>query len=279
MSKTLALMLVFAVAFLASCQKQDVDKDKAAVRALVDGDTIHFKTGTAGDSSEGASTTDDTTMGIWWRGPQTHDSLPTIDVEVQGDSAWVGWHQHNYGEIFHWVQTSETTAAKWTKSLQEAVQLNAVYRRDGQSSDTDRGWKLKKMSLECGQSETTNTVQIDSLKIHSSLRDILIVNPLESYFPADSLITFTPGEKLDITLYTNVTNGYAWLHAFWGLLLVRTPFQGQGDGVFTGTWSAELWPGFRFAIFDLMTNSTLMDPVAPYDYNGWLLPYKIQTAK
>ncbi len=274
----LALMLAFAVTFFVSCKKQDVDKDKAAVRALVEGDTTHFSSGTAGDSSENSLAADDTTMGIWWRGPQTHDSLPTIDVEVQGDSAWVGWHQHNYGEVFHWVKTSETTAVKWTKPLQEAVQIDAVYKREGKDTDTDRGWRLRKISLAYGQSETTSTVRIDSLRIRSSLRDILIVGPLDTYYHIDSLVSFTPAEQLDITLYTNATDGYAWLHAFWGVLFVRLPFQDQGNGVFTGTWNAQIIPGFRFAIFDLMTRNTLMDPAAPYDFSGWLLPYKIQPA-
>lgn len=281
MRKALVLTLAFvsAVFFFASCQKQDVDKDKAAVQALVEGDTTHFNCGTAGDSTEGSSLTADTTMGIWWRGPQTHDSAPVIDVNVQGDSARVSWHQHNYGELFHWVKTSDTTAVKWTKPLAESVQMNAVYKREGTTTDADRGWKLEKISLAYDQSESVNTVRIDSLRIHSSLRNILIVGPLDTYYGVDSLIAFTPGEQLTITLYTNVTDGYAWLHAFWGALFVRLPFQNQGNGVYTGTWNAEIIPGFRFAIFDLMTKGTLMDPNASYDQNGWLLPYKIQTAE
>jgi len=280
MRKALVLSLTFVVAvvFFASCRKQDIDKDKAAVRALVEGDTTHFKSGTAGDSTENGVAADDTTMGVWWRGPQTHDSTATIEVHVDGDSAWVAWHQHNYGEIIHWVKTSDTTAAKWTKPLQEAVQLNAVYMREGKDTDADRGWKLKKISLAYGESETTTSVRIDSLKIHSSLRDILIVDPLSTYYWTDSLVTFTPGEKLDIKLYTNVTDGYAWLHAFWLWLFVRSPFEYQGDGVYAGTWNAQVIPGLRFAIFDLMTRGTLMDHDAPYDYSGWLLPYMIETA-
>ena len=108
----LTLMLVFAATGFVACQKQDFDSDEAAVRALVKGDPAHFTSGTAGDSSENAQLAEDTTRGKWWRGPQTHDSVPTIDVQVQGDSAWVGWYQHNYGEIFHWVMTSDTTAVK-----------------------------------------------------------------------------------------------------------------------------------------------------------------------
>lgn len=280
MRKVLVLSLTFvaAVMFFGSCKQQDIDKDKAAVRALVEGDTTHFKAGTSGDSTENGLAADDTTMGIWWRGPQTHDSAATIEVQVEGDSAWVAWHQHNYGEIYHWIKIATDTAVKWTKPLQEAVQLNAVYKREGKDTDTDRGWKLRKISLANGESETTNTVRIDSLKIHSSLRDIMIVGPLETYYHLDSLVTFTPGEQLDITLYTNAVDGYAWLHAFWGWLFVRSPFQSQGDGVYTGTWNAQIIPGLRFAIFDLITKNTLMDHDAPYDYSGWLLPYMIKTA-
>jgi hypothetical protein len=159
------------------------------------------------------------------------------------------------------------------------VQINGIYRRDGSDTAAYRGWKLKRISLALGQSETTNTVRIDSLKIHSSLRNILIVDPLATYYHVDSLVTFTPGEKLDITLYTNATDGYGWLHAFWGMAFVRLPFEDPGSGVFTGTWNAQMIPGLRFVIFDLMTKGTLMDRAAPYDYNGWLLPYKVQTAQ
>ena len=276
----LTVMFVAAVTSLVSCKKQqDVDKDKAAVRALVEADTTHFNSGSAGDSSENNLAAEDTTMGLWWRGPQTHDSLPVIEVEVVDDSAWVAWHQHNYGEMYHWVKIATDKAVKWTKPLQEAVQINGVYTRDGKDTDADRGWKLEKMSLAYGVSETTNTVRIDSLRIQSSLRSILIADPLNKYYSLDSFVTFTPGEQLTLTLYTNATDGYAWLHAFWSIFFVKLPFQDQRDGVYTGTWSAELLPGFRFAIFDLMTKSTLMGETAPYDYNGWLLPYKIQPAR
>jgi hypothetical protein len=262
----LTIMLAVAVSFLGSCKKQqDVDKDKAAVRALVEADTTHFNSGTAGDSSENSLAAD--------------DSIAAVEVEVEGDSARVAWHQHNYGAVYHWVRIATDTAVRWIKPLQEAVQINGVYMREGKDTDADRGWKLKKISLAYGVSESVNTVRIDSLRIHSSLRDILIPGPLDTYYWVDSLVTFTPGEQLTMTLYTNATEGYAWLHAFWTVFFVRSPFQDQGNGVYTGTWNAQLWPGFRFAIFDLMSKNTLMDETAPYDYNGWLLPYRIQPAK
>uniref|UniRef100_A0A7C4G9Q2 DUF2961 domain-containing protein n=1 Tax=candidate division WOR-3 bacterium TaxID=2052148 RepID=A0A7C4G9Q2_UNCW3 len=273
-------MAVLLVVLVAACSKQNIEKDKAAVRALVEADTTHFPAGTAGsgDSTLGVSPCDDTMVGIWWRGPQTHDSAPTIGVEVSGDSAWVSWQQHNYGELFHWVRTSDTTAERWVKTLKEKVRLNAIFVREGKQSDNDRGWRFRRLTLAFGQSDPTGSVLIDSVRIQSSLRSILIVDPLGTYFRLDSLISFTPGEQLTITLYTNATNGFAFLHAFWGWLFIRIPFESMGNGVFQGTWNAQLIPGFRFAIFDVLSRNTLLSKDAPYDFAGWLLPYAIKTA-
>ncbi len=270
---------VMVTALLVSvCKKADPDADAAAIRDLVTEDTVHFKAGTAGDSTEGSFLLDDTTVGPWWRGPQTHDPQPTIEVEVTGDSAWVGWHQSNYGKFIHWAKTSDSTSVRWIKELTERVQLNAIFRREGDQTDTDRGWRLKRISLVSGVSDTVNTVHIDSLRIQSSIRDIMIVDPLNTYYLLDSLVTFTPLEQLTLTLYTDATEGRAFLHAFLGIFLLRWPFNDLGDGVYAGTWNAQQVQGFRFAIFDLITESTLLDPAAPYDYTGWLFPYMIQPA-
>ncbi len=272
------LLLAATALLVGACKVADPEADATAVRGLVEEDTTYFKAGTEGDSAEETGLLDDTTVGLWWRGPQTHDPQPTIDVEVAGDSAWVGWHQSNYGELIHWAKTSDTTSERWTKALTERVQLNAVFMREGQDTDIDRGWRLKRISLVSGNSDTTSTVRIDSLRIQSSIRDITIVDPLNTYYVLDSLVEFTPAEQLTFTMYTNATEGRAFLHAFWGWLLLRLPFQHQGDGVYSGVWNAQIIPGFRFAIFDLMTESTLLDPTAPYDYRGWLLPYRIKPA-
>lgn len=281
LKSVLASILLLAAAFVASCVKPDqTEKDRSAIRALVTSDTTHFNCSSSGgqDTVDGDWLKDDTMLGLWWRGPQTHDSAPGLDIHIVGDSAWVGWSQHNYGQLIHWIRTSDTTAEKWVKTLRELVRLNATFWRAGQVSETNRGWRLRNISLAMGRSDTINTVRIDSLRIHSSLRDILIVDPLNSYYRVDSLITFTPGEQLTLTLYTNATEGFAWLHAFWGILFVRLPFEDMGNGIFQGTWNAQYWPGFRFAIFDLMTRNTLLHKDAPYDYSGWLLPYFIRNA-
>lgn len=274
---TLSLLFVLAVA---GCKRQDLEKDRAAIRSLVEQDTVHFNTATSHDSTTGGGyfTLGDTLV-FWWRGPQTHDQ-PVVEVNVVGDSAWVRWSRHNFGKFHILVKPPDTTLLLWNKDLVETVHLAAIFRRDGRESDTDRGWRLKKISLATGASDSTSTVRIDSLRIHSSLRELVVKDPLNTFFPVDSLFSFTPGEEVTVTLYTNATEGLAFLHTFvlfWPFY-VRVPFNNLGDGVFQGVWHAQLVPSFRFAIFDLITRSTVYSPDAPYDFNGWLFCYQVRTA-
>ncbi len=280
--KNLVLVGLIAVLIFGfvSCKKQDVAADRAAIMALVEQDTLHFATSTSHDSTTGGGYfTAGETLFFWWRGPQTHDTA-LIEVEIKGDSAVVSWSRHNYGYLHILAQVPDTALQLWNKRLVETVRLQAIFRREGKEADTDRGWRLKFVSLATGTSDSVNTVRIDSLRIQSSLRELVIRAPLTTFFPVDSLFWLTPGEEVTVTLYTNATDGVAFLHTFiliWPFY-VRVPFNYLGDGVFQGTWHAQLVPSFRFAIFDLMARSTIRSPDAPYDFNGWLFPYRVRTA-
>ncbi len=275
----LVLIAILTGGFI-SCDKQDVAADKAAIRALVEQDTVHFGISTTHDSttSSGYCSKGDTAI-FWWRGPQTHDTV-VIMVEVVGDSAWVKWSRRNFGDFHILIKPPDTSLLLWNKNLVETVQLCAILKREGRNSDAHRGWRLKKISLASGVSDSVNTVRIDSLRIKSSLREILINDPLNTFFPIDTLYSFTPGEEVTVTLYTNASEGLAFLHTF--ILAfpfyIRVPFNYQGNGVFQGTWHAQVVPSFRFAIFDLLTRSTIYSPDAPYDFNGWLFAYQVRTA-
>lgn len=281
MKKTVVIILaIVIVAGFTGCKKQDVAADRAAIMALVERDTVHFATGTAHDSTSGSgyfAASD--TMVLWWRGPQTHDTA-VINVEVLGDSAVVNWSRRNFGDFYILAKPPDTSLLLWTKKLVETARIAAIFKREGKDSDADRGWRLKKISLATATSDSVNTVRIDSVTIHTSLRHLVIKSPLITFFPVDSLFSFTPGEQVTVTLYTNATEGLAFLHTFilaWPFY-VRVPFNYLGDGVFQGTWNAQLVPSFRFAIFDLITRSTVYSPDAPYDFNGWLFCYQVKTA-
>lgn len=274
-------VLAAVVVLLPSCRnKRDPEADKVAIRELVEKDTVHFAGSTSHDSTGGSFTDGDTAV-WWWRSAQTHDSAPGIQVWVSGDSGFVEWSQHNYGYFYILAAVPDTTLQLWTKTLVENVSLRAVFFRTGESTDSTRGWQISGISLAAGASESTRTVTIDSLRIQSSLRDIIIRDPLNKFFNADTMVMFTPGEQLTVSLYTNAAGGNAFLHTFMLLwpFYVRVPFANQGAGVFVGNWSAPIIPSVRFAIFDLLAHSTIFSPDQPYDFRGWLLPYRIRTAE
>lgn len=281
MPNILVVALIALLGFgIFGCKKPDVAADKAAIMALVEKDTVHFAAGTSHDSTTGGNyLTASDTLVFWWRAPQTHDTA-VINVEVKGDSAWVSWSRHNFGKFHILIKPPDTSLLLWNKNLVETVRLCAILKREGRESDADRGWRLKKISLATGVSDSVNTVRIDSIRLKSSLRELLITDPLSTFFPIDNLFSFTPGEEVTVALYTNATEGLAFLHTFilaWPFY-VRVPFNYMGDGVFQGTWHAQLVPSFRFAIFDLLTRSTIYSPDAPYDFNGWLFCYQVKTA-
>jgi len=276
----MTVILVVAASFLVSCKKkQDIEADKAAVRELVAKDTTHFGGSTAHDSTGGFFMDGDTAV-LWWRSAQTHDSAAGVTVGVSGDSAWVDFSQHNYGWFHVLVLPPGETLQLWNKPLSENTHLRAIFLRTGEPNDSTRGWKLDKISLSTGQSDSTHTVKIDSMTITSSLRSISITAPLNTFYSIDTMVTFTPGESLNIMLYTNATSGKAFLHTFmlfWPFY-VRVPLVDMGEGVFRAECHAPYVQSVRFAIFDLMERSTIYGAGMPYDFNGWLLPYKIHTA-
>jgi hypothetical protein len=280
--RKLAVMLVVAamVAVLPSCNKRDAAADRAAVEELVLADTVHFAGNTQHDSTGSGLLVDGETTFVWWRGGQTHDSALVV-VDVKEDSATVTWARHDFGWFSVLLLQAGQPAVVWNKPLSELVRLAGVYIREGKQSEDNRGWRLRRVSLAAGVSDSVNTVHIDSLRIESSLQNSVIVDPLTTFYRADSLVTFTPGELVTLTLYTNAMDGVAFLHTFvlaWPFY-IRLRFDDAGSGVFTGTWHAQGWPSFHFAIFDVMNRSTIYSEAGAYDFNGWLFPYRVQTAK
>jgi hypothetical protein len=265
-----AVVLVMAVV-ISQCSKET---DEDAIRTLIEEDTIWFNPNTVVDST--ADDADVDTI-IWWRGPQTHND-PIIDILITGDSAWVAYSRDNSGDLIIWAKIDSITWQRWLKDLSETAMIRATFLRTGTESDEHRGWELNSISLAEGRSDES-TVRIDSIRITTTTEafDLVITEPLSTYFDLDSLITFQSGEPVTLTLYTNVEDGHAFLHTFilaWPFY-IRLPFTNIGDGVYQGTWNAQLIATPRFAIFDLMSHSTLYTQDQPYDFNGWLLPYMI----
>jgi len=266
-----AVVLVMVVA-ISQCAKET---DEDAILDLIEADTIWFNPNSEVDSTSSGGRD---TLVVWWRGVQTHDE-PIIEIQITGDSAWVSYSRGNFGHFYSLAKIDTMPWVLWDKDLQETAQVRAIFMRTGEESDENRGWELDKISMAYGESNVVNTVMIDSLRITTMTEavDVLITDPLNTYFALDDLITFQSGEPVTVTLYTNVEDGHAFLHTFiaaWPFY-VRLPFANIGGGVYQGTWNAQLIAIPRFAIFDLMPHSTIFSEDGPYDFNGWLLPYMI----
>ncbi|MFB0509557.1 MAG: hypothetical protein ACETVX_03595, partial [bacterium] len=277
--KRVILMAGLALLIIINMQckeKQDIEKDKDAVRQAVLNDDNWFGCSTTTDSTIDTSEVKfgtDTLLG-WWRGVQTH-SEPTVDVQVVGDSAYVDWSRHNYGDLNLLIKVPDTSWQLWVKKVYETASVRGIFRRTGDTNDSLRGWRLQKISLATGISDSITQVKIDSLRIQSqSIPDMVIKDPLNSFYRIDSLPSFRSAEQVTITLYTNATEGKAFLHTFIFAIIpyVRLPFNYIGNGVYTGTWNTQIVKFPRFAIFDHINYKTLFTPpdVYGYDFCGWL---------
>lgn len=278
MKKILSAILVLAVVcFWTQCSKQDIQADEAAIESLIMEDSIWFNTGTTVDSTSNKSFSNRDTLVVWWRGVQTHNQ-PTIQINIVDDSAWVSWSRGNYGYLYSLAYCDTPPWVLWTKDVAETAQIRATFLRVGGTSGENRGWQLHSLSLATGVSDSVNTVRLDSVRIESqSYPNLVIKNPLNTYYSVDNLLTFTSAEDVTLTLYTNVVDGEAFLHTFifaWPFY-VRVNFTNQGNGVYQGTWQTQVLPFPRYAIFDLLDHSTLYTPDGLYDFSGWLLPYTI----
>jgi hypothetical protein len=281
----LTASLVILVLMFMQCKKQDIEADKTAVRQAVINDNNWFNSSTTTDSTHDTTYVKfgKDTLLLWWRGVQTHNA-PTINIDVVGDSALVDWSRHNYGDLNLLIKVPDTSWQLWVKKVYETTRVRGIFRRAGDTNDSLRGWILQKISLATGVSDSVNSVKIDSLRIQSPSNPNLLINdPINSFYRIDSLPKFHSAESVTVTIYTNATDGNAFLHTFifiWPWYL-RVPFDNLGNGVYTGTWRAQIVEFPRFAIFDLMSHQTLFAPAGTYgyDFSGWLFPYQIKNTE
>jgi hypothetical protein len=259
---------------------ENVEKDIEAIKELVLADEVWFDAGTPEDSTinDPSSLFFTAETLYWWRGHAT-PLEPDIDVQVDGDSAWVEWTRDHTAElnIFAWEPDTANpdTGAwyHWTKDISEHSAIRATLKNTGAANNYD-GWELDKISCATGNSEG-NTVTLDSIHIVSQDNDIWLTPPyLDYFYDIDSLTPFYSLEEVNMTAYTSGAEAVVFLHTIVGFWPIRDTFSTVSEGEHTGTWNAQWWPANRFIIFDVMAKSTLWNDDGVYDYSGVLFPYK-----
>jgi hypothetical protein len=115
------------------------------------------------------------------------------------------------------------------------------------------------------------TTQILSLRLQAGTIDTTITDPL-ALFRLRSIIRVNAGDAVTITANTGRTGDVVVLLSR-GL---RSRFQGNGDGTYTGVWIAPDHGGLGHVGVNAMTRGTLFDDTAPYDSQAWVLPFVIR---
>jgi hypothetical protein len=115
------------------------------------------------------------------------------------------------------------------------------------------------------------TTQILSMRVQAGAIDTTITDPLQLrrlhrilWLPVSAPVTVTvnTGRASDIVVL---------YHGF-----ERSRFTSNGDGTFTKTFTDPDFPGLRHFGVNAFSNGTLMDDVAPYDSQAWVLPFGVR---
>ena len=282
--KKILITAALAVLVIGGCKKEEIT-DEEAIMNIVDESPFfktseHYEGQAVSDSGDTSHTAkgDSITPILWGR--EMHESPdPDIEIDIHGDSAHLRYIGYNRGylDILTWM--SDTGWILIKKPLSETFEIRAIFRRTGSETDENRGWELTHITGVLGVSDSINTVRIDSVRIQSeSYPDTVLRDPL-GYFDVDSILTFSPGEDVYLTMYTNDSTARAFLHVFAVFPRhIRLPFANLGGGLYgnQNAWHVQLIPAPRLAVFDLMQYETLHDTDYPYDFCGWLFPYQVK---
>lgn len=283
----IALSIIGIVALGCKKEEEKISDEQALIEMLSESPLFdisnHYEGGATSDSGDTFfSIVSDSIVTVLWGREILERPDPTISIEIVGDSAYVIYEGYNRGFLDILALDPDSGWVLYKKLLSETYVIHAVFRRTGNETDQNRGWELTHISGAIGISDSVNTVGIDSIRIESlSYPDTILKDPLR-LFSVDNILTFSQGEPVTLTIYTNDGTARAFLHVFaFFPRHIRIPFTNMGGGIYQNPhpWYTQLIPAVRLAVFDLMQYETLHDSEYPYDFCGWLFPYQIVSTK
>ena len=115
------------------------------------------------------------------------------------------------------------------------------------------------------------TVEFDYIHVQSATVDITIDDPLELMAVPDEIPAFEVGEEVTVTVYGAPEDAILFLHTrHW-----KSPFQPQGAGVFSGSWTVERI-GRHCGWIEGLAHDTIYDSEYPEDTLVWGMPYVVE---
>lgn len=281
MKKLTILTIVAGLLILAGCGTKNVGTemtDEEAIREMIlsdEGGWFNMVDPLADslleDSSGYFTLEGDTFNFVRAWGRQVLDRHINIDIVISGDTANVTINLDVSG-LLH-IAGPDTVISK---PFDDHGTRYLVFVKRGDPNHF-RGWVLDKLSM-MELHPDSYTVRIDSVRIRSNSVDTVVADPT-LLWDREDVLTFAPGETVEVALYTNnPLEILAYLHFKDGLgRHRRSPrfFYRPSDGALVGHWRTPLVPGVHRAAADILHWGTLYVTDNPYDSESWLFTYRV----
>jgi hypothetical protein len=291
MARTIVLCVLCLGVLMTGCKKEDAETlDEEAILSLLNDSPFfatseHYEGEPVSDSGDtnaligDAMLMDSITPVLWGRAVTSHPD-PTLIVEIVGDSAHVAFEGHNAGLFQILVWNPDTGWVLLDKTLGETVWIEGIFKRLGSTDEPDRGWELTDVTGVLGESDSVQTVGIDSARIETdNYPDTVFLDPME-YIDVNDVLTYDPGDDVTLTVYANDSTALAFVHVFIAIwpYHIRLPLEHIGGRAFQNAWPWRVAniSGVRLMVLDLISHPTLWSDENVYDANGWMLPYQVE---
>jgi len=263
----LTAFIIAAVLFLTGCAFS-ADNDEQNINDVIS----TFSTLTLGvyETGEESDASKDAILPLaWYRSKNTDEASEyTISAEITGDSAFVEITGSFSGIMNVFYADSIGDTIHLEKTFTDSLTRFAVLKKDT-LKEYHGGWRLIKVTD--GYLFTSSPlVSIDSLKLAGTSIDTVITDVFE-FFDKDELLSVSPGEQVEITLFSQDTTSLFFAHSD----LRRGRLTG-GEGVYTKIWTAPLTTGRYRLVLDGITVSTIYDDIEDYNAIAWVIPYTVE---
>lgn len=272
-----------------SPQTTQLTADQLAVQNLVQTDPAFDVTAAMDESdsvSEGglaksAAVLD--TVFHWWR--QITDRDRHIDIMITDSTARVTVTDTLMG-LLHVVGADSVGRVQFTTPLTDVATHKALFkRRHPPDGDEHRGWVLAAVSDVLFKSSPLDTRQIRTTQVRTSMSGVnrtLTESGITALTPRDSILTFTIGDTVWVTVTTGDPSDSVFLHVRDGhrdMRPHRKSLHNNGDGTFSGQFlvpqDLEGASGRKHMVVDVIKHDVL-DNHARYDSHGWGILYRVR---
>jgi hypothetical protein len=298
-----ALAAVTAVALVgAACSDTStgLNPDQTAVRAAYDGltgytdedfgDTGAIGTDAAAPVSANLSVQDAASAPLFWGRDRVVRGGPrpvrTLNIVVQGDSAWVT-RGVSFQGIFLVDTSADGTFNPSSKPLADGVQQGAVFVRDGAAA---HGWRPVALTLLNWQTTAPDrrTVQVQSVAIYRNDTLQLQVDNPDSLIAVDTKIPkLHEGDTVRVVAHVENTTGgtfspstFVFLHLRHAdpvaIRWRRVMMADDGNGDFSLSWIVRHTGRDRFVVDALDAATLQLGTADNYRANEWGIPFLVQ---